>query len=92
MQKDQNGKNIAQIKTLDQDYMNKLDDATTNTKNAQGLIPSLVPANFPGTNSTLKTYHDDLKSARLDLQGAAQDLHQMTQLLKADLGGSASNS
>jgi hypothetical protein len=91
IQKDQNGKNIAQIKTLDQDYTNKLNDAGTNMKNAQGLIPSLVPANYPGTNSTLKTYHQDLKTARLDLQGAAKDLHQMNQLLKADLGGDSSS-
>lgn len=92
IQKDQNGKNIGQIKTLDQDYMNKLNDASTNMKGAQGLIPSLVPANYPGTNSTLKTYHQDLKTARLDLQGAANDLHQMTQLLKEDLGGSTGSS
>jgi hypothetical protein len=88
IQKDQNGKNIAQIKTLDQDYVNKLNDAATYMKDAQGLIPSLVPANYPGTDATLNTYHQDLKTARLDLQGAAKDLHQMTQLLKADLGGS----
>ncbi len=92
IQKDQNGKNIAQIKTLDQDYMNKLQDATTNTTNAQGLISSLIPANYPGTDATLKTYHSDLKTARLDLKGAVSDLHQMLQLLKADLGSSASSS
>jgi hypothetical protein len=92
IQKDQNGKNIDQIKALDQDYMNKLHDATKNTTAAQALIPSLVPANFPGTSSTLKTYRGDLKAARLDIQGAANDLHQMIQLLKEDLGSSASSS
>jgi hypothetical protein len=88
IQKDQNGKNVAQVKALDQDYMNKLHDATTNTNNAQALIPSLTPANFPGTNNTLKTYRADLKAAHDDIKGAASDLHQMLQLLKQDLGNS----
>lgn len=92
IQKDQNGKNIAQIKTLDQDYTNKLQDAAKNTNAAQGLIPSLVPANYPGTDNTLKTYRGDLRAARQDIQGAANDLHQMIQLFKEDLGSSASSS
>lgn len=86
IQKDQNGKNITQIKALDQDYTNKLQDATNNTNNAQGLIPSLTPASYPATNTTLKTYRGDLQNAHKDIEGAMDDLHQMLKLFKEDLG------
>jgi hypothetical protein len=80
------GHDVSKLNTLFQDYKNKVGDATTNANAAQALIPSLTPANYPGTDQTLKTYHTDLKTARLDLQGAGNDLHQMYMILKADLG------
>lgn len=93
IQKDKDaGHDVTQLNTLYQDYKNKLGDATDNTNKAQALIPSLTPANYPATNQTLKTYHTDLKTARLDLKGAADDLHQMRQILENDLGSTASGS
>jgi hypothetical protein len=87
IQQDQDaGHDVSKLNSLYQDYKNKLADATDNTNKAQGLIPSLTPANYPGTDQTLRTYHLDLKTARVDLKGAADDLHQMYQILKADLG------
>jgi DNA repair exonuclease SbcCD ATPase subunit len=89
IQKDKDaGHDVTKLNTLYQDYTSKLSDATTNENNAQGLIPSLTPANYPGTDQTLKTYRNDLKTARGDIKDAADDLHQMTQILKTDLGGS----
>src|SRR5581483_11415418 len=68
IQKDQDaGHDVSKLNSLYQDYKNKLADATSNTNKAQGLIPSLTPANYPGTDQTLKTYHADLKAARVDL-------------------------
>ena len=87
IQKDQAaGHDVSKLNTLYQDYKNKIASATDNTNKAQGLIPSLTPANYPGTDQTVKNYHADLKAARQDLKGAADDLHQMYQILKADLG------
>jgi hypothetical protein len=82
------GDDVTQLLALQADYNAKLADATSNTNNAQGLIPGLTPANYPGTDQTLKTYHTDLKNARTDIAAAAKDLHQMLQILKQDLGNS----
>jgi hypothetical protein len=82
------GDDVTQLNSLKSDYDAKLADATTNENNAQGLIPSLVPANYPGTDATLKTYRGDLKTARQDLQAAESDFDQMRTILKQDLGGS----
>ncbi len=84
----QKGDDVTQLQALQTDYNAKLADATTNTNNAQALIPSLTPANYPGTDTTLKTYRTDLKNARQDIAAAAQDLHQMLVILKQDLGNS----
>jgi hypothetical protein len=93
IQKDQQaGHDVTKLEALDQDYTSKLQDANTQTTNAQGLIPSLVPANYPGTDQTLKTYRGDLKTAHDDLKDAASDLHQMYEILKNDLGSSATGS
>src|SRR5579859_911102 len=81
------GKDVTQLQALQQDYEAKLTDATNHLNDAQSLIPSLVPANYPGTDQTLKTYRADLKTSHDDIKGAASDLHQMVQILKADLGG-----
>jgi len=83
------GKDVTQLQALQTDYNAKLQDATNNTNNAQGLIPSLVPANYPATNNTLKTYRSDLQNAHKDIEGATDDLHKMLQILKADLGGNS---
>lgn len=80
------GDDVTQLNSLKSDYDARLADATTNENNAQGLIPSLVPANYPGTDDTLKTYRSDLKNARQDLQAAESDLDQMQTILKQDLG------
>ena len=80
------GDDVTQLNSLKSDYDAKLADATTNENNAQGLIPSLIPANYPGTDATLKTYRGDLKTARQDLQAAESDLDQMHTILKQDLG------
>ncbi|HEY7350167.1 MAG TPA: hypothetical protein VH599_17745 [Ktedonobacterales bacterium] len=88
IQKDKDaGHDVTKLQALQRDYNAKLRDATNKTNAAQGLIPSLIPANYPGTNTTLRTYRSDLKTARQDIKGAASDLHQMIQILKADLGG-----
>ena len=81
------GDDVTQLLALQADYNAKLADATTNLNNAQGLIPSLTPANYPGTDATLKTYRTDLKNAHTDIVAAAKDLHQMLQILKQDLIG-----
>jgi hypothetical protein len=80
------GDDVTKLNSLKSDYDAKLADATTNENNAQGLIPSLVPANYPGTDATLKTYRSDLKTARQDLQAAESDFDQMHTILKQDLG------
>lgn len=80
------GDDVTQLNSLKSDYDAKLADATTNENDAQGLIPNLVPANYPGTDATLKTYRSDLKNARQDLQTAESDLDQMQTILKQDLG------
>jgi hypothetical protein len=82
----QAGKDVSQLQALQQDYNAKLSDATTHLNNAQALIPSLVPSNFPGTTTTLKTYRADLRTSHQDIVAAAKDLHQMVLILKADLG------
>jgi hypothetical protein len=81
------GDDVTRLLALQADYNAKLADATTQTSNAQGLIPSLTPANYPGTDGTLKTYRGDLKAAHDDIRDAAKDLHQIVQILKQDLGG-----
>ncbi len=81
------GKDVTQLDALQQDYEAKLTDATNHLNDAQSLIPSLVPANYPGTDQTLKNYRADLKASHDDIKDAASDLHQMVQILKADLGG-----
>ncbi len=87
IQKDKNaGHDVSKLQALQADYNAKLADATKHMNAAQGLIPSLTPANYPGTNNTLKTYRGDLKAAHKDIKAAASDLHQMLQILKADLG------
>ncbi len=80
------GDDVTQLLALQSDYNAKLADATTQDNNAQGLIPNLTPANYPGTDATLKTYHADLKAGYEDIKAAASDLHQMTTILKQDLG------
>jgi hypothetical protein len=80
------GDDVTQLNSLKSDYDAKLADATTNENDAQGLIPSLVPANYPGTNTTVNTYRIDLKNARKDLTDASSDLNQMQTILKQDLG------
>lgn len=91
IQKDKDaGKDVTHLLALQADYNAKLADATAKTNDAQSLIPSLVPANYPGTDATLKTYRSDLKTAHDDIVDAAKDLHQIVQILKQDLGGSSS--
>ncbi len=91
IQKDKDaGKDVTQLLALQADYNAKLADATAKTNDAQGLIPSLVPANYPGTDATLKTYRSDLKTAHDDIVAAGKDLHQIVQILQQDLGGSSS--
>jgi hypothetical protein len=80
------GDDVTKLLALQADYNAKLADATTQDSNAQGLIPSLTPANYPGTDGTLKTYRADLKAAHDDIKDAASDLHQMLQILQQDLG------
>ncbi len=80
------GDDVTQLLALQSDYNAKLADATKQANAAQGLIASLTPANYPGTNDTLKTYRSDLKAAHDDIKDAAKDLHQITQMLKQDLG------
>ena len=80
------GNDVTRLNSLKSDYDAKLADATTNENDAQDLIPSLVPANYPGTDATLKAYRSDLKNARQDLQAAESDLDQMQTILKQDLG------
>lgn len=93
IQKDKNaGHDVTKLLALQSDYISKLTDASKNETAAQGLIPSLIPANYPGTNGTLKTYRADLKTAHQDIIGAASDLHQIYQILKADLGSTATGS
>jgi hypothetical protein len=80
------GKDVTQLLALQADYNAKLADATAKTNDAQSLLPSLVPANYPSTDGTLKTYRSDLKGAHDDIVDASKDLHQIVQMLKQDLG------
>jgi hypothetical protein len=83
------GKDVTHLLALQADYNAKLADATARTNDAQSLIPSLVPANYPGTDATLKTYRSDLKATHDDIVDAAKDLHQIVQTLQQDLGSSS---
>ncbi len=88
IQKDKDaGHDVTRLEALQADYNAKLQDATNHTNHAQGLIPSLIPANYPGTNETLKTYRADLKAAHDDIKAAAADLRQIYEILEADLDG-----
>jgi hypothetical protein len=80
------GDDVTQLLALQADYNAKLADATTQANNAQGLVASLTPANYPGTKDTLQTYRSDLKAAHDDIKDAAKDLHQIVQILKQDKG------
>jgi uncharacterized phage infection (PIP) family protein YhgE len=77
------GINVTQEQQQYNDLVAKVGDAGTQLTSAQGLIPSLIPANFPGTNQTLATLRGDLKQAHTDLAAAAKDLNDITQELKA---------
>jgi hypothetical protein len=65
------------------DLETQVTNAGTQLSNAQGLIPSLTPANYPGTDQTIAQYHTDLKTAHTDLKAAAVDLTSIIAELKA---------
>ena len=65
------------------DLLAQVNNAATSISNGQGLIASLIPANYPGTTQTLATLKGDLKSTRTDLDAARNDLKQIIAALKA---------
>ena len=77
------GINVTQEQQQFSDLQAKVTDAATQISNAQGLIPSLTPANYPGTTATLVQYRADHKAARVDLTAAAKDLKSIVTELKA---------
>ncbi len=82
------GINVTQEQAQFSDLQAKVTDASTQLNSALALIPSLTPANYPGTTATLGQYHTDLKAARVDLTSAAQDLKSIITELKAAGAGS----
>ena len=65
------------------DLVSQVNTASTSISSGQGLIPSLIPSNYPGTTQTLATLKGDLKAARTDLDTAHSDLKQIIAALKA---------
>ena len=76
------GINVTQEQAQYSDLIAKVTDAGTQVTNAQNLIATLVPANYPGTNQTLATMRGDMKQANGDLVAAAKDLHQIREELE----------
>ncbi len=77
------GINVTQEQGQFSDLQAKVTDANTQIGNARALIPSLTPANYPGTTATLVQYRAGMKAARVDLTAAGQDLKNIIAELKA---------
>lgn len=65
------------------DLATQVTNAGTAISSGQGLIPSLIPANYPGTKATFVTLKGDLQTAHTDLKAARSDLEQIIATLKA---------
>src|SRR5690242_19409962 len=76
-----------QLNTLYSDYTAKVDAASAQITNANGLVSSFTPDNFNNNQATYHTnwlnFRSDILAGRADLRQAASDLHQMAQLLKS---------
>jgi hypothetical protein len=76
-----------QLNTLYSDFTAKVDAASAQITNANGLVSSFTPDNFNNNQATYHTnwlnFRSDILAGRADLRQAASDLHQMAQLLKS---------
>ena len=76
-----------QLNTLYSDFTAKVDAATTQITNANGLVSYFTPDNFNNNQATYHTnwlnFRSDILAGRADLRQAASDLHQMAQILKS---------
>ncbi len=76
------GINVTQEQAHLTDLETQVTNAGTQLSSAQGLIPSLIPANYPGTTQSIAEYHTDLKAAHGDLKAAWIDLKDIIAELK----------
>ncbi|HKW23989.1 MAG TPA: hypothetical protein VJO13_21620 [Ktedonobacterales bacterium] len=76
----------AQLNSLYSDFTAKLDAASTQITNANGMVSYFTPSNFDNNLATYRTNWLNFRSAvlagRADLRQAASDLHQMAKILK----------
>ena len=64
------------------DMVNQINQAASSINAAQLLLPSLTPANYPGTDQTLKTVRTDTQAAHTALKTARADLEKIIADLK----------
>jgi hypothetical protein len=85
-----NDGDVAAINAAYADLKAQLTSAEGQIDGAQGLFPSLTPANFDANVTLYKTnytdFHNDIKSAHGDITMAAKDLHKIAQLAKDLIG------
>ncbi len=81
-----NDRDIAAIKAAYADMKAQLTSAEGQIDGAQGLLPSLTPANFNADPILYRTnftdFHNDIKEAHIDILAAVADLHKMTRIAK----------
>lgn len=77
----------AKLNSLFSDYKAQLTEAESQIDAAQGQLPALTPANFNNDPTLYKTaltdYSNDVRAAHQGVRKAAQDLHQIAQILKS---------
>ncbi len=67
------GINVSQEQAELADFTSKVTDMGNQLNSAEGLVPQITPAGFPGTTTLLKNFRADLQQAHQDAVGAYAD-------------------